>query len=176
MVRFFDGKFFVRVNLYTTEQLGSRIGDNATLGRRMLQVDRSNVPGVTTVAPAYQLQRNATEWATAAAAARGQVLTNDQLEAEVAKIMGLSVEALQPLPFGSATTSDITAKGKEVEINYNPTSYWTMKLNVTEQKTIDSNLAPDVTQWLGERMKVWPNLIDPFTGRLWFTERYNNQM
>ncbi|MDO8543041.1 MAG: TonB-dependent receptor plug domain-containing protein [Opitutaceae bacterium] len=176
MLRLFDGKLFVRANAYTTEQLGSRNGDNATLGRRMLQVDRSNVPGVSTAAPAYQLQRNATEWVTAAAEARGQVLTNDQLETEVAKIMGLPVEALQPLPFGSATTSDITAKGTEVEINYNPTAHWTMKLNLTEQKTIDSNLAPDVTQWLAERMKVWPNIIDPLTGRPWYTERYNNQM
>ena len=176
MLKLFSGKLFLRANIYKTEQLGSRNGDNATLGRRMLQVDRSNVPGVTTAVPAYQLQRNATEWVTAAAEARGQVLTNEQLETEVANIMGLPVEALQPLPFGSATTSDITAKGTEVEINYNPTLHWTLKLNLTEQKTIDSNLAPDVTQWFNERMKVWPNIIDPLTGRPWFTERYNNQM
>lgn len=176
MLKLFDGKLFVRANIYATQQLGSRNGDNATLGRRMLQVDRANVPGVATAAPAYQLQSNATDWVTAAAQARGQVLTHEQLETEVARIMGLSVEALQPLPFGSATTSDITAKGKEVEINYNPTPHWTIKLNVTEQKTIDSNLAPDVTQWLAERMAVWPTIIDPLLGRPWFTERYNNQM
>ena len=176
MVNALGGKLFVRANIYNTRQLGSRNGDNATLGRRTLQVDRANVPGVSTAAPAYQLQAKATEWAQAAAATRGQTLTGEQLATEVARLMGVGVDFLDPFPFGTATTADITAKGKELEINYNPTAYWTLKLNFTEQKTIDANLAPDVTRWVGERLKVWEPLIDPLTGRPWYTERYNGQM
>jgi hypothetical protein len=176
MLNAFGGKLFVRVNVYNTRQIGSRNGDNATLGRRALGVDRGNVPGLTTAAAPYQLQAKATEWAQAAAAARGQTLTSTQLSTEVARIMGVPVDFLDAFPFGTTTTADITAKGKEIELNYNPSAYWTLKLNLTEQKTIDSNLAPDVTQWVGERLNVWQAIVDPLTGRPWYTERYNGQM
>jgi hypothetical protein len=176
MLNLFGGKLFARVNIYNTRQLGSRNGDNATLGRRALGVDRGNVPGLTTAAAPYQLQAKATEWAQAAAATRGQTLSGEQLTTEVARLMGVTPDFLDPFPFGTNTTADITAKGKEVEINYNPANFWTFKLNVTEQKTIDSNLAPDVTRYVGERLKVWQAIIDPLTGRPWYTERYNGQM
>ena len=39
-------------------------------------------------------------------------------------------------------------KGREIELNYNPTAHWTMKLNFAQQESIDANLAPEVSAWL----------------------------
>ena len=71
-------------------------------------------------------------------------------------------------------TNDQIAKGREIELNYNPTASWTMKLNVTKQESIDANLAPEVSVWLASRIAHWKTIIDPTINRPWFTERYNN--
>ena len=44
--------------------------------------------------------------------------------------------------------------------------------NVTEQETLDANLAGGVTTYLEERMPVWTSIIDTDTGLPWFTSQY----
>ena len=100
----------------------------------------------------YQLQPKAAQWATAAAAAAGRTLTSAQLQTETARIMGVSEEFLDPLQYQVTATNDQIAKGREIELNYNPTAHWTMKLNFTQQESIDANIAPEVSAWLAQRI------------------------
>jgi hypothetical protein len=117
---------------------------------------------------------------TAAAAREGRTLTVDQINQEVARIAGLDIKYLTRTENRDeqnslvAETQDATAKGLEFELNYNPNSYWTTKFNLTRNESIDSKLAPGVSQWIEERLPVWQSIIDPEIGRPWFTERYNN--
>jgi hypothetical protein len=62
----------------------------------------------------------------------------------------------------------------EFELNFNPTSFWTTKFNVTKTESIDAKLAPGVSQWIESRLPIWQSIIDPEINRPWFTERYNN--
>jgi hypothetical protein len=39
-------------------------------------------------------------------------------------------------------------------------------------ESIDSKLAPAVSEWIAQRLPVWQSIIDPELGRPWFTERY----
>jgi hypothetical protein len=170
----FDGKFVLRANQYSTKALGTRAGTAGTIATRILFVDRPNVQGQNGLPAAYQLQPKAAQWATAAADAAGRTLTAAQLKTETARIMGVPEDFLDPFQFQVTATNDQIARGREIELNYNPTAAWTMKLNVTQQESIDAHLAPEVSVWLAARIAHWTTIVDPTISRPWFTERYNN--
>lgn len=167
----FDGRFVARVNQYETKQINSRNGQSATLAGRVRGLDfdtpnRAQTP--------FNLVPLATGWVTRAAAARGQTLTKDQIDTQVSALTGLDKKYLPTLTDDLAETEDVVAKGTEIELNYNPTNFWTIKLNVTRQESINANMAPGMTAWIAERLPLWQKLIDPELNRPWFTERYGN--
>lgn len=171
----FSNKLVLRANQYTTKVVGSRTGTLTTLLNRAMIVDRPNVPGQSGSPAAYQLQPMAESWALAAAAAAGRSLTGAQLRTETARIMNVPENFLDPLEYQVSSTTDQIAKGHEIEVNYNPTPFWTMKVNATEQKSIDANLGPEVSAWVTARIAHWQTIIDPTTNRPWYTERYTNR-
>lgn len=54
----------------------------------------------------------------------------------------IEVAALSEPPTGGADTSDLTAKGVEIELVYNPTSNWRILANVAKQETVRSGILP----------------------------------
>ena len=164
----FSGKLVMRINRYTTTVNNARNGDSSNLAKRLYRLDFSSTTGTATV-----LQRLATPWVVDAAAAKGITLTQDQINQQVAAIMKLPVEYLIDTKTAFAT-DDLTSKGMEVEVNYNPNPLWTMKLNVAQQEAINSQLAQELTDWINERLPVWNSIIDPTINRPFFTEHYNN--
>lgn len=109
----------------------------------------------------------------------------DPLHGERALACGLFsarfLSAPEPAPRATATPENPEVRDPvqmtPFEVSGSATAA-TVKLNVTHQQMIDSNLAPDVTRYVGERLAVWQAIIDPLTltGRPWYTERYNAQM
>jgi outer membrane receptor protein involved in Fe transport len=163
------GKIVVRADAYTTKQINSRAGQSAVFTTRALRLDFSNFGP-----DAFALNTQSAAWITADAAARGVTLTTDQLNTEVAKVMGLTTTDLaefQAIP--TTETSDLIAKGKEIEINYNPNAFWTVKANIAQQESVDANLSPNLPIWLAQRLPVWQGIIDTRTGLPWFTSLYS---
>ncbi|MBC7366699.1 MAG: TonB-dependent receptor plug domain-containing protein [Undibacterium sp.] len=169
----FGGKLFIRANQYTTKQINSRTGSSASLGGRIQRIefndasDRNGLPR-----DLFRLQAKANEWFIAEAAAAGTTLTEAQLETKVSNLMQLPVEYLRPFANNVTATNDVIAKGREVEINYNPTTTWTLRANVTEQKAIDANISPDIGNWLAQRIPVWEKIVDPLLETPWYTTSY----
>ena len=169
----FGGKLFVRANQYTTKQIFSRTGSSATLGVRIQRVefnaasDQLNQPR-----DLFRLQAKAVEWFTAEATAAGTTLTAAQLETKVSTLMELPVEYVRPFANPVTATNDVIAKGREVEVGYNPSDFWTVKANVTEQQAIDANISPDIGDWLAKRLPVWEKIVDPILGTPWYTTSY----
>jgi hypothetical protein len=172
----FDGKLIARFNKYETTQFDTRNGSNRTLAQRVRNLDFDSPNGN----QFFNLSTRARQWVTSAAAAEGRTLSADQINEEVARIAQLDSNYLTRTENRDeqnslvAETQDATAKGVEIELHYNPNSFWTTKLNMTKNESIDSSLAPGVSQWIAERLPVWQSIIDPEIGRPWFTERYNN--
>ena len=167
----FDGRLVARVNRYQTKQLSARNGQSATFATRVRGLDfdtpnRAQTP--------FNLVPLATTWITNAARARGQTLTQDQIDAQLVTITGLDRKYLRTLTDDLSETEDITARGTEIEVNLNATRFWTAKLNATRQESINSNIAPGLVSWIAERLPVWQKIIDPELNRPWFTERYGN--
>ena len=175
-INLFSGKLIARVNKYETTQFDTRNGSNRTLAQRVRNLDFDSPNGN----QFFNLTTRAREWVTAAAAREGRTLTADQINQEVARIAGLDIGYLtRPENRDEqnslvAETQDATAKGVEIEIHYNPNNYWTTKFNFAKNESIDSSLAPGVSNWIEQRLPIWQSIIDPEIGRPWFTERYNN--
>ncbi len=175
MLNLFAGKVVVRANQYTTTQAKSRNGNVGIFASRLITIDRPSGVGafLTTGLQNFVLVQVASGWVTRAAAAKGQTLTQSEITTQVAAIMKMPVSFLDPFQYAQSGTSDQIAKGREIEISYNPTKFWTMKVNVTQSETIQANIGREMVQYLNDRMKVWTTIIDPELGVPWFTHDYS---
>ncbi len=153
-----DNKFVLRFNHYITRQLNARDGDANTVAQRVLRYD------IDVSTEAYQLYDRADAWT--------RLLHPDwndtQVRNAVADTMKIPIptyDALAAAFRGNslAATNDTIATGNEIELNFNPTRYWTVNGSVTEKKSISSNISSTVEQWIAQRMPVWTTLVDPNT-------------
>jgi hypothetical protein len=153
-----------------TNQINNRNGQFGTFGQRTLRMDIQNFAGNS---DAISLQRQARAWV----GTGNPALNPAQVEDAVYKIMGLTPDQVfiyNNNPIGE--TQDIIAKGDELEVNYNPDRFWTLKLNVTKTESIDGNIAPHITTWIAQRLPVWESIIDPRTGTKWLDTGYNGDV
>ncbi len=162
-----ENKLVVRVNRYKTVQINSRNGDSSNIAQRVRRLDYIGATG-----SLYNLQRQATAWITETAQAQGRTLTPEQLNQQVATTMGLPAELIANPPDRPSAVDDVTARGTEIEVNYNPNSFWTVKANLTQQESINAALSGVVTQWIDERQAVWSKIIDPRNNLPWYTQDY----
>lgn len=58
----------------------------------------------------------------------------------------------------TAATQQSVAKGVEVQVTYNPSNNWTMKLSATKVKSTYTDVAPEYDAWIAERLPVWESL------------------
>ncbi|MGH8019211.1 MAG: TonB-dependent receptor plug domain-containing protein [Opitutaceae bacterium] len=169
-VNLFDGKLVLRANRYDVTEINSRDGQQGTIATRMLRLDGIHPARL----DGFALLRQATEWVTAA----NPTWTPGQIETEVYRQTGITPEQVELLDTYPVTeTGDVRAKGEEIEIYYNPNSFWTTKLNVVRSEASDANISPGTTDYIEKRLPTWTSIIDPRTGELWWTTQYsdNNQ-
>lgn len=58
-------------------------------------------------------------------------------------------------------TQDSKAKGVELQLTYNPTPNWTLKVTADKQETTYRNIAPQYDAWLATRLPVWESMAAP---------------
>ena len=132
-------------------------GDAGTIAQRTLRHDVASTA-------AFLLETQVTAWVRDDPAHASW--TAAQVDAEVSKQMGISTDLRNTLRdyFNAgliSSTNDRIAKGTEIELNYNPTNYWTLAANVTETQQYNANVSADVQKWLDQRMPVWTTITDP---------------
>jgi hypothetical protein len=125
----------------------------------------------------FSLDVRARQWIQAT-----QGLSGAALDAAVAQTMRLDPALVQLLQtsvnFGGlpiVEPEDALSKGREFELHYNPTNYWTIKANLTENESIQAAIAQDLLDYLAERMPVWTSVVDRETGLPWYTSSYGGQ-
>jgi hypothetical protein len=164
----FRDRLIIRYDQYENVQKNSRFGDSGVIASRAARIDFSRTTGGS---DRFNLYRNELGWVRAA----HSDWTDAQVETEVAKQMGFPEDQLAKMnAFPISDTSDVTAKGKEIEVNFNPNRYFRSKLNVTEQQSIDNHLSPAIIRYINERLPIWQKIIDPTNGEPWFTTRYGS--
>ena len=161
-----NDKLVLRANRYVTNQVNNRNGQFGTFGQRTLRVDLQNFAGN---ADAISLQRQARAWIGGA----NPTFTTQQVEDAVFKLMQLTPEQASIFNNNNiGETQDITAKGDEVELNFNPDRFWTFKASLTRTQSLDANIAPHITTWIAQRLPIWETIIDPRTGAKWLDTGY----
>jgi outer membrane receptor protein involved in Fe transport len=160
-------KLVLRFNAYESAQRNSRTGDAGTIATRAGRIDFAFAGSN----DQFNLQRQATAWITSA----HPTWTTAQIATEVAKTMGFPEDQLARMnAYPIAETSDVVSKGKEIELSYNPTRFWTSRVTVANQAVIEQNVTPAIQQYIDSRLPVWTKVIDLSTGQPWFTTRYGS--
>ncbi len=155
----FDGKLVVRATRYDNYQKDSQNGDASTMSQRVTRTDVS-ISGATPASPPINLQPNVIRWVTT----QNPTWSTDQVNTEVSKEMGLTQQQLNFLflpnpPIG--TTNDIRSTGTEIEINANPTKFWTITASATDTKSVNLNVSKTLADWINLRMPLWTTIVDP---------------
>ncbi len=150
-------KFVLRLNHYDTKVLSNRNGDASTVAGRVARFDVWDDKS-------YRLWDNVTAWVTDDPAHAGW--TQQQINDEIGKELGLSNDLATTMYDEYAaghlgSTQDAEGKGWELEVNYNPTDYWTVQASVTKGESINTNYSQDIAQWIAQRMPVWTTIMDP---------------
>lgn len=151
-----DGKLSIRYTHQKTDQRNKRDGDIATIAQRVLRADGLNA------ADRWALQDRATDWVTQLHPS----WTTDQVKAEVAKTMGLTQDQIDQLESAISAgrlsaIQDYVSKGDELEINYNPSTYWTLNASATKTEAVNQNTGSTIEDWIKERMPIWESVEDP---------------
>ena len=122
---------------------------------------------------AFLLVNQANNWV----AALHPTFSQAQVNTEVGNEIGIPFPTITALQNGFnngtiSSTNDVESKGTEIELNYNPTRFWTLTANATDTKVINSNVSGDVQAWLNQRLPIWTTIVDPRTNTLWWTTNY----
>jgi len=71
---------------------------------------------------------------------------------------GVPYGSTQTNPPGITDTTDFVAKGTEMEVVYNPTRNWRIAANVSQQETVQSNVAPATRDFIEKMKPIWAEL------------------
>jgi len=149
-----EGRLSIRYTHFDTKQLSLRNGDISTMAQRLLRYEGF------LATDAYNLKKQTTAWlsglGTGGSATNQQIA--DAIHMSLDQYNGLSAIAANNT---YAAVNDARATGHEVEINFNPTRYWTVSASVTETKSINTAAGSAVDDYIAARMPVWTTLEDP---------------
>lgn len=166
----FSGKLYLRANQFTTRTVNDRNSSSSTYATRAVKMDIFDGQN----ARNFSLDVRSRQWIQAT-----QGLTGAALDAAVAQTMKMDPALVAKLQtsvnFGGlpiVEPEDALSRGREFELHYNPTNYWTIKANVTATESIQAAIAQDLLDYLAERMPVWQGIIDRETGQPWYTSSY----
>ena len=166
-----EGKLYIRFTRYDNLQRNAQNGDMSTMAGRVLRLDMQTL-GAGNPTPMLNLHDDmvhAVRYVAANPALASQYPTyvvgaGDTVDSVVARLTKLSASDINYYSAANppiASTVDTRSVGSEVEVNYNPTRYWTVSASVTDNQTINSNVSPALIQWIAERTPVWTTLVDP---------------
>ncbi|WP_438481345.1 TonB-dependent receptor plug domain-containing protein [Oleiharenicola lentus] len=149
-----DGNLSIRYTHFDTRQLNLRNGDISTMAQRILRYEGF------VATDAWNLKTQAGNWINGVAS--GGSASNAQIAAAI-KMDLAQYEGLQRIGANGtyAAVNDLQSKGHEVEINYNPTKYWTVGASVTKTVSINTAAGAAVDEYIAARLPVWMTLEDP---------------
>ena len=148
----FDGRLNIRAQQYETLDDGRADSTINTYVQRTLRMDYSssitdpNLTGQLTT----QLQTLNPSWST------------DQVLAEVMKQSGIDpnyIAGHYSKTHGDKGTA--SSRGKEIEIEYNPSQYWTVKSTITQTKAFNASLSGELQDYIAARMPTWTTIKNP---------------
>jgi hypothetical protein len=155
----FDNKLNLRVTHHETLQLNAR-ATTSVFATRALGIDFH--PGGQNLS--FNLYDAATNWMTQL----HPEYTPQQAQDAASKLIGYEPGYVQTASNKSiGDISDAISRGWEVELQFNPNRYWTVKVGGTQGEAIDQNISATIQQFIDQRMPTWTTIkvpSDPLPG------------
>ena len=156
----FDGRLSIRAQQYET--LDSGRGDSTvnTYVQRALRMDYE-----TSVTDPWL-----TNWMANEITLKNPAWTSAEVAAEVIKTTGID-----PLFIAGhigkthGDHSDAASRGKEIEITFNPSKYWTVRSTAAQTLAFNGQLSAEIQRYIDERLPIWTTIRGPNSGALWWT-------
>ena len=168
----FDNKFSMRLTHHETVQVHTRSGIGV-VATRALAIDFDN-SGQNLTFGLYDL---ATSWYQQIHPEWSQL----QAQETAAKLIGQTTTYINSVAGKSISdANDALSRGWELELQFNPTRYWTLKAAGSKQEAIDSNISVFMQKFVDERLPFWTTVRIPTdiipgggqvagAGNLWWT-------
>ncbi|HVU32561.1 MAG TPA: TonB-dependent receptor plug domain-containing protein [Opitutaceae bacterium] len=182
-ISLFNNKLVARLNWYKDESDNERTGAAGLLLGRVTYIDTTlGLPWAATV-ERIRLAKAAGRTLNPDTRDPNSIFANSNWNSDA--IWNVSSEAEQrklydmlKLPYlyfsglSSGATQNSQAKGLELQLTFNPTRNWTMKITGSKNTSVFSHVAPQYDAWLATRMPVWtsvgasdiPDFTDPNNG------------
>lgn len=145
----------LRAKQYETLDSGRNPGISGTITMRALRIDYDrDAAGAPELAEFFrtELAKLHPMWSAA------------EMNTEIVRLMGID-PGLDEALIGNRGDVDIqTARGREIEIAFNPTRTWTLKANVTQTKAFNGMMSDTTQQFIAERLQVWTTATSPADG------------
>ena len=158
----FDSRLYLRATRFATTQFRARTGIG-TVATRAMAMD-FDVPGQNLT---FDLYTTATGWQQT----MHPEFTLEQARAAAAKQIGYTTDYIAGATGKTISDAlDATSKGTEVELQFNPSRYWTLKVTGGQQIAMDQNVSLFIQEFIDQRLPFWTTVKDP-DGELWWTTR-----
>jgi hypothetical protein len=127
-------------------------------------------PSIVTNFPVTSSDPNLTAWYGNEVALKNPTWTTDQILAEVIKQVGVDPNFIAN-HYGKVHGDHAvaTSRGKEIEITYNPSQYWTIKSTITQTLAFNGQLSGEVQDYIDSRLPLWTTIKGPNSGNTWWT-------
>jgi TonB-dependent Receptor Plug Domain len=147
-----NNKLVARINWFTTKNNNERTAAASTLLTRLAYGDTTlMIPWASAVVRLrHGADTTVSGWNSETV---NPINSNPALLQEVYNFLKLPVNYYSGV--SPAGTQDSVSKGAELQLTYNPTRNWTMKMTGARQAVVYSNVAPQYDAWLAVRMPVW---------------------
>ncbi len=168
-----DGRLSIRAQQYET--LDSGRGDSTvnTYIQRTLRMDGG--PSAATQYPQTVSDPNLAAWYGSELALKNPTWTFEQVMAQTIKDTGTDpVFTASHYNKTHGDNSLAASRGKEIEIAFNPTNYWTVKSTITQTLAFNGKLAAGVQEYINTRLPIWTTIKGPNSGQLWWTNTQNS--
>ncbi len=158
----FDNRLYLRATRFETTQFHARTGIG-TVATRAMAMD-FDVPGQNLT---FDLYTTATGWQQT----MHPEFTLAQAQAAAAQQIGYTTDYIAGATGKTISDAlDATSKGTEVELQFNPSRYWTLKVTGGQQIAMDQNVSLFIQEFINQRLPFWTTVKDP-NGDLWWTTR-----
>lgn len=165
----FNNKLVARINWFETKNHDERTSIAGNLLTRLIYPDTTT--GIAWASAVVRLRKGIaagrtiaditsdSDWNSDNTAAGGIDISSDADQNAVWALLQLPRNYYAGITV--AGTQESLAKGQELQLTYNPTSRWTMKLTATNIKSTYTKVAPQYDSWLAVRMPVWQSMSAP---------------
>ncbi len=160
-----DGKLQITAKQFETVDIGRSTSELNTIVQRAIRMDRRSSGG----------DPGLTDWYISRLQVINPSIDQATAVAEALKVTGADYDYLRShINKGHGDASNSYSSGREVEILYNPTRYWRMKLTAAQSTPLNGIMSPAVQDYINSRMETWLNIKDPVTGYNWWTTAAEN--